>query len=721
MKLFSLYRVELKRLALSKFVWVITVLSLFSPMLGYSLLIQTDSTVMTGKYIASPVLAGTFVSAILWAILAFIESNRVHRAMTDVLTDSIISPIHMAFSRMLALTTFSGITTLICIALYLPYTIIKLDYLFNFGLYIASFLIMMLPSWWISILLACALYQITQRIELSGLLYACCLSVNFRSYFARWTSPFILSFSDGFSSAYPLRIALYSRLIWLFISCGLWTLSLICIRQYQKGFLGSLFRGLRKVYIPITACVLISSGILMWIGQPFVDHGPYEWDESYGKPYFKKNSTRVSDVTYRLTAYPITGRLRGIAEYHILSSSGKNESIWLNPGYTISNVTSDGKAIDFETLKKDINNCRETVLSLPKGKQTLVVEYKGFPSTPHCFAPFLWDNEITWDYVSLNNYCSVPITNFHMPKMSNLELTLPEKLTPIVEHQMITDFIVNSNGTKTWHKLLSATEFLWITACDYTVDTIHTTDTDIEFIYSSKYAENIKEYNIHEAIRMVFDYCSAHQGSLQFIKGKNLMMLQRSGITGGGGNASSGWVEWDEQVFTSVNLNDNLKGTEAAEVFAHEIIHQWWGGLGVNCFDDGLWSDEGLTVYTTYRLMKEQYGELYAKKNYIDVWQANVDAQNREFYRRHPEYLSKLPEMYRAELNSRSFGINRYCRMPLMILRAEKLIGGEEKMDEILKSIQKNREKYYSSPLTYENFLDACGLTKEDLNLEKDF
>ena len=69
---------------------------------------------------------------------------------------------------------------------------------------------------------------------------------------------------------------------------------------------------------------------------------------------------------------------------------------------------------------------------------------------------------------------------------------------------------------------------------------------------------------------------------------------------------------------------------------AHEIIHQWWG-LGAMFDDDyeGEWSSEGLTVYTTYRLMKEKYGDEYAKKNYIEVWQKAVEDRNRNFYR-HP-------------------------------------------------------------------------------------
>ena len=50
-------------------------------------------------------------------------------------------------------------------------------------------------------------------------------------------------------------------------------------------------------------------------------------------------------------------------------------------------------------------------------------------------------------------------------------------------------------------------------------------------------------------------------------------------------------------------------------------------------------------------------------------------------------------------------------------MKAEQLVGGEEAMDEILNGLF-NRELDYLYPyLTYQNFLDACGLTEEDLDL----
>jgi hypothetical protein len=475
------------------------------------------------------------------------------------------------------------------------------------------------------------------------------------------------------------------------------------------------------VYIPVISATLLCAGVMLWIFQPFVNHAPYDWSDDYS--FFQnRTSTRVSHITYKLTA-KASGIVSGTAEYTVNKSDNLEDSICLDPGYRILSVTCDDKDIPFHTLNKDINEYRKTTLTIPKGtSMKLIIKYQGMPQMLRCFIPYSWDNSSSSDYVSLTNAATVPTcTSFAHTDKYDLQLTLPKKLVPIVEHQILTDYTQNSNGTRTWNKNAMSGNLGWLTACDYESVQFQGAGATISLIYSKKYDQNIKKYDIPQSISDVMDYCTTHLGSLSFIDSGKLMMVQRSASFGGGGNAGVGWVEWSEDIFTQNNLSDQRKGANATEVFAHEIIHEWWGGFGVYCGDDGLWSDEGFDVYTTYRLMKEKYGSLYAKQNYVDKWQAAVDKQNRGYYNRHPEMLSKLPEKYQAELKTQSDDINKYCRMPLMILKAEQLVGGEANMDKILMSIQQKyaQDPYkYTSPFSYRRFLDACGLKKGDLNLE---
>ena len=221
-----------------------------------------------------------------------------------------------------------------------------------------------------------------------------------------------------------------------------------------------------------------------------------------------------------------------------------------------------------------------------------------------------------------------------------------------------------------------------------------------------------------EAVRAVVDYCAGHYGPLSFGGGERLKLIQ-SRVTGGG-YAVDGASLLDEADFTAHNLGDAGKGGGAAEVMIHELVHQWWG-LG-NMFDDSgpdsPWSAEGLTCYTTYRIVKELYGGDYAREHYVDQWRGEVEDYYLNFYVRHPEYLEALPEAERLAISNSLSGMRQYSEMPLKILKAEELVGGEAAMDEILHGLF-NRELDPMYPyLTYQEFLDACGLTEEDLTLD---
>ena len=753
----SLYLVELRRLALSKFTWAAAILSLFSPALGlFKFIYNTGAALASNQYILNPVNAATISGALIWAILALLEADRAHRNKTDVLLDAIAPPGRMVLVRLSALITMSIMICLLCLMIYLPYTIVKMDYLFDMILYIQSYIAVTLPTWWISILLACALYQITRRIEIAGVLFTVCVYFSFsrfivNDFFSRWLNPLILTYSDGFSSLHYLRIAFYTRVMWLFISSGFWTLSLLCIRRFQKNLAGSFLQnfimntGVKKIFIPAASVTLLTIGVLLWITQPFVDHGSIDFNLRFSgeasekiSPSDMENNFIATNFTYRITTLPTTGQIHGLMEFLISESGLKSEGnkeirIWINCGYNIKSITYGSQSIDFKTGKEVFFDSRETVFTLPDSAlpddgQVLKIEFQGYPTLLRCFSPYSWGNEITRQHVSLSNGGTIlSVIGIKMPDTETFELVLPSGLQPIVNHKMMSDFSDNGNGTRTWTTEIqsqsSRTTPIWLTAALYKTETFNAGGIDIDFIYSSRYEKIMREYKMSGALADVFNYCTDHFGALIWSGDTNLMMLQRSEISGGG-NAGPGWVEWGEYIFTPDNLNDPLKGANALEVFVHEIIHLWWGGLGVFCGyeweGNGLWTEEGLTVYSTYRLMKEKYGEEYARKYYIDVWQAAVDIQERGFYYRNPEYLEKLPERYRVELASGYRSTNQYARMPLMILEAERLVGGEEKMDEILREVQ---TQYAGTGIsfTYEDFLEYCGLTEEDLKIEKNF
>ena len=100
-------------------------------------------------------------------------------------------------------------------------------------------------------------------------------------------------------------------------------------------------------------------------------------------------------------------------------------------------------------------------------------------------------------------------------------------------------------------------------------------------------------------------------------------------------------------------------------------------------------------------------------ENYVNQWQAAVDDYALNFYVRHPEYLDALPETERLAISNTLSGVRQYSEMPLKILKAQELVGGEEAMDQILKSLFTRELDPMYPYLTYQDVLDACGLPEE--------
>ena len=105
------------------------------------------------------------------------------------------------------------------------------------------------------------------------------------------------------------------------------------------------------------------------------------------------------------------------------------------------------------------------------------------------------------------------------------------------------------------------------------------------------------------------------------------------------------------------------------------------------------------------------------QEHYVNQWQQAVDDYYLDFYVRNPDYLAALPEDKQLEITNNLTYVRQYCEMPLKILKAEALVGGEDAMDLILKGLFGREIDPMYPYLTYQEFLDACGLAEEDLNL----
>lgn len=727
MKTLRLFPLELGRLLRSRLTWLVMLLTVLGPVVGLYLYQSAVST-MNSLYLANPAIAGGIAGGILFGLLAILELDRACRSRVDVLVDAVVSPLTAALTRLSALLTTAVLTTTLTMLVWLPISAGLIGAVFDMVDYVLAYLLFMGLALPLGVLAAASAYQFTRRADLSLVVFAafCGLSLTVwaENWQLCWLNPCVWALSDDFSNFRIYRSVAYMRLTWLAGLAGVWTLSYLCIRQYGKGALGSLARSIRRAYRPVIAVTLLACSGTAYAAQPMVDNSnPDQTAMTFFEiPYLDGVicTGRSAQVFPDVSA----GTVRGKAGYSFENSSGQEQKVALGvtPGYTISNVRANGETVPFSV--GDYQEFNEVLLevTLPAEAQIeLTMEYGGFPREDQNLSDSQGSTEISGTYLQLENAALsprllnvLPDENYYPTEM---EITLPNAMTAIPFGSSRAEVVAeHEDGTKTWRWEDIGTGGI-LYAGDYVREDIQAGGMTIELYYGRKHQDIMTQANAADAVRDVVEYCAAHYGTLSFGSGETLKLIQSR--IAGGGYAAGGASLLDESDFTAANLNRAEKGSGDSEVMIHELVHQWWG-LG-NMFDipepDSPWSAEGLTVYTTYRIVKELYGEEYARTHYIDQWQQEVDDYYLNFYVRHPEYLEMLPEAERLRISNSLSGMRQYSEMPLKLLKAEQLVGGEDAMDQVLYDLF-NREIDPMYPyLTYDEFLSACGLTEEDLNL----
>lgn len=727
MKTLRLFPLDLGRLLRSRLTWLVMLLTVLGPVAGLYLY-QPAASTMNSLYLANPAIAGGIAGGSLFGLLAILELDRACRSRVDVLVDAVVSPLTAALTRLTALLTTAVLTTALTMLVWLPISAGLIGAVFDMADYVLAYLLFMGLALPLGVLAAASAYQFTRRADLSLVVFAafCGLSLTVwaENWQLCWLNPCVWALSDDFSNFRIYRSVAYMRLTWLAGLAGVWALSYLCIRQYGKGALGSLARSIRRAYRPVIAVTLLACSGAAYAAQPMVDNSnPDQTAMTFFElPYLDGVicTGRSAQVFPDVSA----GTVRGKASYSFENSSGQEQKVALGvtPGYTISNVRANGETVPFSV--GDYQEFNEALLevTLPAEAQIeLTMEYGGFPREDQNLSNSQGSTEISGTYLQLENAALsprllnvLPDENYYPTEM---EITLPDALTVIPFSSSRAEVVAeHEDGTKTWRWEDIGTGGI-LYAGDYIREDIQAGGMTIELYYGRKHQKIMEQAGAVEAVRAVVEYCAAHYGTLSFGSGETLKLIQSR--IAGGGYAAGGASLLDESDFTAANLNRAEKGGGDSEVMIHELVHQWWG-LG-NMFDipepDSPWSAEGLTVYTTYRIVKELYGEEYARTHYIDQWQQEVDDYYLNFYVRHPEYLEMLPEAERLRISNSLSGMRQYSEMPLKLLKAEQLVGGEDAMDQILHDLF-NREIDPMYPyLTYDEFLSACGLTEEDLNL----
>lgn len=729
MKFSALTRVELGRVFRSRLTWLACALTALAPLAGYQFFRPTIGDSMAALYLANPMLTGGIAGTLCFAILMLTTLHQAHRNGLDALTDAIVSPVVLCAARLITVLTAALGTSAIIGLLYLPYTAWKLNIVFSLLDYGLAVLLFLLSGPVMGAIAAAAFWQLTRRLDVSlvAILAALALSLSpicSSSFLLHWNVPLVPTLSDAFGSAIVSRTAIYSRTVWLCLLGGAWLFSLLCVRQYGKGLLGSFFRHARRLALPLLAAALLCGGWLLWHNQPFVDHTPANWQELMDTEPDRSNEALMlqsTQLNVKIDSY-LLGTISGTANYHIQNASGATQELHLSlkSGHTVRSVTANGQPIAWEDLKNDSLAAHEVRCTLPADAEIdLRVEYGGMAQMWNQQEYALGADVISSESVTLTARSLAPVVSGcvlipHDAKVS-LSIDLKRDLTPVGSGSL-TRLSENDDRTVTWRMEDWGTDRLFLYAGDFVCKELDVGDgTSIPFYYSKKYQSRL-ENGALELMEQAVQYCTKQYGS-KSASGDGFQIIQTTAFNFGGfavGNISG----MGESYFSDENLNDPDKGPGSAEVLAHEIIHQWWG-LGATLMDmeDSAWNDEGITVYTTYRLMCQIKGAEYSQKNYVEKWENTMDNLNASFYQRHPEYVELLPERLQSSILANADGANWYDGNALMIYRAAQLIG-EENMDKVWAQLFTQGGTELPPYISLNDFLTACGLEKGDVGRE---
>ena len=722
MTLLQLIRVETQRIFRAPHSWLFIILTLSTPIFGFTLFKMNEIETAGTQMIINPLITAATGSAILFALFTLLELDRVNKYRVSALTESISSPLILHIAKMVSVLSVAIFSGLLTILVYFPYTIIKMESFANPALYVSSYAIFMIPAMCFAGLFAAIFHQIFRRADFSFIMVLACVLLNFFFFtsgeiFLSWIIFIIPVFSDGFGNARPLRMGLYNRFFWLLFLSGSWIISLLCTRRYEKGIFASLVYNCKKWYLPVLGLSLLGFSINHYHSQHFFNSAPLLIDWSGIDSVYEMNSgLNIISASARVTPNLNRGTLFGEITYQFGADSAYGiKRMNINSGYSIYSMTADGLPVDFTDLANDQFLMKNIEFDIPYGTRELIIEYGGYPMLKGTSTHHLLGVEISRQNVELRMSSLIPDLRL-MGTRTEVNIILPDNFIPLPStlNVIIENSFDNGDGTKTWLITHPSVDYIEIFAADYVSRPVNAGGINVEFFYHRNFHNLLEEHNVDEVLSDVFNFCIEHFGPLLFLRDNYLRLVMTSAYNFGGG-AVPGISDMSETTFSIYSLTDPWKGASGMEILAHEIIHQWWG-LNRMVWDDlddfPAWSSEGLTVYSTYRLYREKYGEEYGRINYVDRWREAVEGMNRNFYRRNPEYLDILPRYFRDIITVSELNILRYSYMPLLIHRAAELLGGDEEIDEILFTLSQSNNYEF---LTFQEFLDACGLTHEDL------
>lgn len=719
---------EVKKLFRSRLLYTLMFVTLLAPAAGMFVHYGINSYNLASVYILAPAKAGSLAGVLIFPLFAIYELDRAKRSHTLDILEALTDMQTLYVSKVTAITFAAAVAGVVTSIVYLPYTALSLGVSFDLGLYLASYTGITLMGLVCGVLSASGFYLISRRLDASIVLFAVWvfLGLNIRNnYLMHWIDTNIKVYSDYFGNAAALRVMVWNRLFALLVSDFVFLLGILCTRRYSKSIFFSLRYHLKKAGIVACVMAVVLGAASVYLYEPLFDNSKdmqmkLVTDEESGTTMAvstieneTNDSLSLVDTDFDVKVSTPSASLNGRARYQIHNSSGKPQQMnfQMQPGHSIHSLLINDEPSSCQSLGQGCLGGEEYVVDIPADSEsTMEITYSGRIEESRLMQDSFGTRVISEELVVLGGQALIP--DLKINTKSNLltgHITLPSGLVPVSTGNPAR-LVEEDEKTATW-EILTKGSVMQVLASHYEVETFEAGGIDIEFYYHKDHREAVLKLDAADVIRDAVDFYTDMLGSLPYTNVPLKIVENPAALLGG--NAAGNICNIGESIFSPEGFaNSEFEGTNGAEVLAHEICHQWWG-VTARFKQQMPWTPEGLTVFTTYKFLAHRYCQEFAQKTCVDSWKYSVNSLKNNFYFNHPEYYKIVPSRYLFNILSMNNGIVMYGQMSMQIYKAEQLLGEDEFAAALAKLYRRNK-----NDLSYEDFLNACNLTKEDISVE---
>lgn len=726
---FSFLLNEIKILSRSKLAWMSIFLTVLATVLGLNALDYTNERSLVGlaktpiTVALGPAQYASIAGSLLFAVLTFMLLSKDHRHNSKTLLDTSRNYSQVLLYRTVAVLFYGIFTVMLGAVASYGVQVFILKVPFDPVVSLSCLLAITLAGIFFTVLICSGLYLITESLDVSFLTYCVLffISIGSSSYLLKWVQAPAVVYSD-FGGVFPVfKFVLYNRLFWVFVSIAIFVVGLLCRRRYELSLSLALKLNAKQFWIPCLTVLLLGASLFLYLNEPYI----YRNDSVFETELKIDENVKLTKISSDVHLFPVNQSLSAKVCYEFETKSNTEYIDFItNQGMNIKNLTVNG--VDASGSFTPIKGTDKIRVEVPAEAKniTIYIDYAGrvkcpsetgFPGYISKESIYLLENS-HWIFEPLTDSKGMIEIWGSVTAPKNLVIVVPGKLTGVLEE----------HDSKTWEYSALSTGFSpGIFAGNYTVKKMFTGNTEIEFYCSPKHRTYIEVLGIENYLINIVSYYERNIGNYPYQE-KYPLKIVESSIYKTGGHPTVNIVTVSEYVFNRkldkgirdhpVNFSTDLTSqkdiTFVADVdlLAHEIAHQWWG-TGVFVEEDSPWSSEGLADYMAYKYVTEEFGS-NSSAYILAMWREGIDSVKNSYYYSNPEMLEKLPEKQRQKYEIEARKAELYAQMPLLLLRAEELLGEEK----FLMNLSKIYAEYRFKSLSYEEFLLSMGLSEADLN-----